>query len=497
MSSVVAWRSTTGSTPRASDEIHVMELSRRKFLVTTAASAAALPLPAMAYRQVRGANDDIRVGVVGLGRRGRAHIRAWRGLPGVRVVAVSDVDELFVRREVTRFNSRGEPIRAYVDLRDLLADDSVDVVSIATPNHWHALMTIWACRAGKDVYVEAPVSHSLWEGRRMVEVARETGRIVQAGTQSRSSTGLQQAVEFVRDGNIGPIELVRGLCYQPRPSIGKTRRPMAVPASVDYDLWCGPAPRQPLMRRQLHNDWRWAWSTGNGDIGNQGVHQLDMCRMVLGDPALPRQVRSVGGRLGFDDDGETPNTLLSRFDCVPAPVIFEVRGLPDRSGGEYRHGFMGARVGVVVHCEGGHLLISSYEVASAFDRDGKQIKQFAGRGDHFANFLTAVRSRRSTDLNADILTGHRSSGLCHLANISFLVGRPAPATAIHAALAVDAALIATHRRMRLHLAANGVEVSAATLGAGLVFDPEREDFGAAAIPNRLLRRSYRSPFSVD
>src|SRR3989442_7302858 len=259
-------------------------INRRNFLKTTAPGAAAVGLPACSWASAKGANEAIRVAVVGFGGRGADHISGMRGLANknVRIVALCDVDSKILNAGVESFAKRNEKVERYTDIRRLLEDKDVDAINIATPNHWHSLATIWAVQAGKDVYVEKPVSHNVWEGRKSVEAARKYGKIVQTGTQSRSSNGIKEAIEWVRAGNLGKITIARGLCYKRRPSIGKTVGEQPIPPGVDYDLWCGPAPKEPLRRKKLHYDWHWVWPTGNGDLGNQGIHQMDISRWALG-----------------------------------------------------------------------------------------------------------------------------------------------------------------------------------------------------------------------
>ncbi|MHC4542652.1 MAG: Gfo/Idh/MocA family oxidoreductase, partial [Planctomycetota bacterium] len=304
-------------------------ITRRDFVKGSIAAGAALAMP---FSRVWGANDDIHAAVVGFRGHGQNHINAYLKIPGVRVVALCDADEEVLARGVARFKARNEKVDAYVDVRKMLEDKNIDVVSTATPNHWHALVTVWACQAGKDVCVEKPVSHNMFEGRKMVEAARKYNRIVQADLDLRSNEGLVEAIRYVRQGELGEIVVVRGFCYKRRESMGKVAGPQKVPESVDYDLWCGPAPKGPLMRKNLHYDWHWVWPTGCGEIGNNGPHQLDVCRWVLGTSELPRRVMSIGGRFGYDDDGETPNAQIAIYDYETAPIIYEVRGLPTRTG---------------------------------------------------------------------------------------------------------------------------------------------------------------------
>lgn len=474
-------------------------LNRRSFLQHTTLTSAALLLPARAWSQVTGANSDVRVGVVGFGGRGGSHISAFSKMPGVRLVALCDCDQKILDGAARKLTNQGKPVRAYADYRRMLEDKEIDVISSATPNHWHALNVVWACQAGKDVYVEKPVSHNVWEGRKAVEAARKYGRIVQCGTQSRSSrVGIAAAVEWVRAGNLGRIKVSRGLCYKRRGSIGKVDGPQPVPPEIDYDLWCGPAEKLPLMRKRLHYDWHWVWNTGNGDLGNQGIHEMDVARWFLGVMELSPRIVSVGGRLGYVDDGETPNTLIVLHDYPAAPLIFEVRGLPANKNAQDMDKYRGASIGIVIECEGGHVTVPSYTAATAYDKDGKQIQKWSGAEDHFANFIKAVRSRKIQDLNADILEGHLSSGLCHTGNISYRLGSKAQPGQIRDALRADAGLAEAFARMEEHLAANGVALDAeqATLGVPLRMDPKTERFIGNDRANTLLTRNYREPFVV-
>ena len=344
------------------------------------------------FSRVRGANDDIRVAVVGLRSQGSNHINWFRKIPGVRVVAICDADRSILDREVKKIRDRNGKVDGYVDYRKLLEDKNIDAIVTATPNHWHALVTVWACQEGKDVYVEKPVSHSIWEGRKMVEAARRYNRIVQSGTQRRSDEGLREAIEYIRQGNLGNIVIVWGIVYARRGSIGKVNGPQPIPKSVDYNLWCGPAPMAPLMRRNLHYDWHWVWPTGDGDFGNNGIHFIDICRWFLNKNVLAPRVMSIGGRFGYIDDGETPNTQIVLLDYKPAPIIFEVRGLPRAKGDSAMDTYRGIRAGVVVQCEDGY-----FAGGWVYDNDGKKIKQFkrTGGSGHHANFIKAVRSRKS------------------------------------------------------------------------------------------------------
>jgi hypothetical protein len=297
---------------------------------------------------------------------------------------------------------------------------------------------------------------------------------------------------------VGKILRARGLCYKRRPSIGKVDGPQPIPASIDYDLWCGPAPKEPLMRKKLHYDWHWVWPTGNGDLGNQGIHQMDMARWALGETALSPRVLSVGGRLGYTDDGTTPNTQIVFHDYPTAPLIFEVRGLPSNADSKKMDQYRGADIGMVVDCEGGSMVISNYSGAKIFDTGGQEIKKFEGASSHFANFIDAVRSRKPTDLHADILEGHLSSALCHTGNISYRLGKAHSPEEIRDAVRDNKDLAEALGRMETHLAANNVDLrkTAATLGAVLKMDPQSERFIGNREADQLLTREYRKPFVV-
>ncbi len=492
-------------------------LNRRTFLKSTIAASAALSLPARLYAQAAGANGDIRIGVVGFNGRGQDHIGNYLKQKGARIVALCDVDTAVLDKGVAQLKAKGQEVTPYQDIRKMLESKEVDVVSIATPNHWHSLAAIWAIQAGKDVYVEKPVSHNVWEGRQLVKAADAHQKIVQMGVQSRSGAGLAAALEWVKDAPLGKLQYARALCYKRRPSIGKVSGEQAVPATIDYDLWCGPAAKTPLTRAKLHYDWHWVWNTGNGDLGNQGIHQMDIARRFLGEDALSPAVMAVGGRLGYVDDGETPNSLVIFHDYKKAPLIFEVCGLPDKADGKEMDKYRGASVGVVVQYENGHILCPNYNDAMAYDADGKEIRKFAkpakakGEGkaeteepaaidteNHYANFLSCVRSRKTADLHGKILDGHISSALCHTGNIAYRLGKKAAPGAIKDKLKDSKDATDSFDRLAAHLAANNVDISTdqLTFGEYLKFDPKTEKFIGNAEADKLLTREYRVPFIV-
>ena len=301
-------------------------MERRTFILTSGASA-------LQTQRAAGANDRVNVAVVGTRSRGRDHIDIYARQAGSTVAAVCDIDNAQAERAVA-LAEKAQPAKpkAYQDYRKLLEDKSIDAVSLATCNHWHALGAIWACQAGKDVYVEKPASHNVWEGRKIVEAAAKYRRIVQVGMQSRSIEHKQKAIELLRQGAIGKVYLAKGICYKRRKSIGKSPDG-PVPAGVDYSQWLGPAPMRPFNPNRFHYNWHWYWDTGNGDIANQGVHEMDIARWGLGKRELPKRISASGGKFAYDDDQETPNIQLASFDYGDCQLVFEVRGLLTGSEG--------------------------------------------------------------------------------------------------------------------------------------------------------------------
>jgi len=475
--------------------------NRRSFIKSTAIATAAVSWSAKSWSQVPSANDDIRVAVIGFNGRGGDHLGGLAKVKGCRIAGLCDVDTKVLEKGQKGQADKGVTVEAYTDIRKLLESKNIDAVSIATPNHWHSLAALWAIQAGKDVYVEKPVSHNVFEGRKVVEAARKYQKIVQTGTQSRSSFAIREAVAWVKAGNLGKLTVARGLCYKPRPSIGKVTEPQPPPPEVNYDLWCGPAPMDPIRRKRFHYDWHWIWNYGNGDLGNQGIHQMDIARWFLGEMELSPRILSLGGRLGYEDDGETANTQIIYHEYTKAPLLFEVRGLPERTGAKNMNKYpvgKGGSVAVIVHCEGGVVVVPNYSSATAYDRDGNEIKKWSGAEDHYQNFIKAVRSRKHTDLNADILEGHLSSALCHTGNISYRLGQQETPDGIRGRVQSDIVLSESFERMVDHLRANDVdlEASKASVGSLLKMDPATEKFIGDDKANEMLTREYRKPFVV-
>ena len=473
--------------------------TRRDFLeqsMLTAAAAAGAGAPTFvpaAEKQSKSPNERLQVAVVGVRGRGQSHLSAFSRRKDTEVVAVVDPDEAIGRQRAEKVgNSSGRKPQYLKDMRKAFEDKSIDIVSIATPNHWHALAAIWAIQAGKDVYVEKPVSHNVSEGRRIVQAARKYGKIVQTGTQCRSMGGTIQAIDHVHQGKIGKVSVARGLSYKRRGSIG-ARGKYKAPASVDYSLWLGPAAEKTLSRPRFHYDWHWQWDYGNGDLGNQGIHQMDIARWGLGVDHIGHSVHSYGGRLGYVDAGDTANTQVSIHDYGEKRLVFEVRGLPtDR--------LKGAGVGVIFEGSDGYVVLSSYNGGAAFDPEGKMVKKFSAGGDHFANFVSAVRSRKHTDLNADIENGHLSSALCHLGNVSYRLGQAISVADLQKRFDGDDEATTTLGRVVGHLAGNKVDLASQQLisGQSLQLDPKKEIFigSGAKQANPHLTREYRKPFVV-
>jgi predicted dehydrogenase len=477
-----------------------MAVTRREFLGASAAAAAATTLGmSWAGRALAQDTADIRIAVIGFNGQGKGHI----GASHKNIVALCDVDEAVLAnmaKEMADLYKKN--VETFTDFRRLLERKDIDGVSIATPNHTHAMIAIAAAQAGKDVYVEKPASHNIWEGRQMVAAARQNNRIMQCGTQSRSSPSLKEATEWVQGGGLGKILYALGTCYKPRPSIGKLDRPLAMPSTIHYDMWCGPAEKRDLYRPKLHYDWHWDWNTGNGDAGNQGIHQMDIARWFLGEPAIAPRVIAIGGRLGYEDAGNTPNTQVVLLDFEKAPLIFETRGLPRSKAAQAKWDLdamdmiRGSRVGVLVQCEHGHVIVPNYVTAEAYDRKGNLVKQWETGHDalkaHQDNWLSAVASRDPSRLNADIHEGHLSSALCHLGGISQRLGEPARAGEIMDKIAGNELLANSFDRMASHLRANDVDIdgeAAITLGPMLELDPATEKFTNSDAANELRARA--------
>ncbi len=450
---------------------------RRSFLKKSAVAASVISAASM--KRVMGANDRIRVAVVGLNGRGWSHVTGFKAQPGVEVAYFCDADENVLNRRLNDADQIGlaRP-QTQVDIRKLLEEKNLDAISIATPNHWHSLMGIWAAQAGKDMYLEKPCSHNWWEGRQLVRAIDKYKVMCQHGSQCRSSVAIREAMDNMQSGLIGDMYMARGLCYKWRDTIGHTG-PSEIPAGVHYDLWTGPAPLKHFTKNRFHYNWHWIWDTGNGDLGNQGIHEVDLARWGLG-VTLPTKVTAMGGHFLFDDDQQTPNCINCSWefktpDGKTKMISFEVRGwmtnheagigTSEFGGGSVPQAGLAAKknapkpstIGNLYYGSKGYLAISNYDSYQSFlgveGEPGPKRTEKVG-DEHFANFIACMRSRKAADLHAPILEGHLSATLVHLANASYRLGRT------------------------------------------INFDPQTESVVNDAEATELLKGSYRAPYIV-
>ena len=447
----------------------MLKSTRRQFLQRAAAVGLFTISGTKSSGQVLGANERINVGVAGIHGQGKAHINAFSGMENVRVIHRIDPD-----------NRLGPTVQ---DIRRALDDKDLDVISIASCNHWHSLITVWACQAGKDVYVEKPCSHNIFEGRKCVEAARKYKRIVQHGTQRRSGEGYK-TVRDIAAGKRGKLQLVHGACLKGRGSIGM-KKPGQPPKELDFNLWLGPAPRQPYHGNLVHYNWHWFWDTGNGDIGNNGVHEMDLCRWAIPNATLPKSIISLGGRFGWNDQGQTPNVQMVVYDYGETKLIFQVNNLKPRGGNRIKLAF------------DENVAVEPVKIKTPSDVKGPGDDRGPG-GNIFRNFIACVRSRKPEDLDAHILEGHYSSALGHLANISYQLGNDVPFNKKTNALGDDKETPRMLEWMQDILKDTSIKLDETTyrLGRKLSFDADKEKFIDDAEADALLTRPYRKPFVV-
>jgi len=480
----------------------------------TSATGIALASKTLGFSKnpgIIGSNDRINVAVIGLRSQGLSHINAYKRIPNVNIAALCDVDSSFLDERLEYLRKDNINAKGYKDLRILLEDKDIDAVSIVTPNHWHALATVWACQAGKHVCVEKPVSHNIWEGRKMVEAARKYNRMVQADFDSRSNLSYEAAFDYMHS-ELGKILQVRIVNYKRRKSIGKLIGPGTIPPTVDYNLWTGPGPIKPLLRENLHYDWHWQWATGNSELGNNGPHQLDICRWGLRKKTLPESVFSFGGRYGYLDDGETPNTHVAWYDYDGIPVIYESRGLGETpetdnmdgitlltaTGKKIKHPYEGVQnCSIAFVCEQGYI----YE-NSLYDNDGIKLKDFRkqGIGGAQANFINALKTGKLDDLKSDIEDGHLSTSICHMGNISYQVGDKHPVNELINKIRDNNYLYQVFQGMEEHLQKHGVDLAKEQIiiGKPLTLDSRTERFTGdnSQIANLFIKDTYREQFNI-
>lgn len=474
-------------------------LSRRTFMANAAAAASAVAFPGPARAAL--ANDEITLGFISCGGRANELMSAFEKVSGTRVGGLCDPDESRLGKTRLRYPKA----RSVADLRQLLDDDAIDAVVIATCNHWHCLAAIWAMQAGKDVYVEKPLSHNQWEGQQTVNAARKYARVCQVGTQQRSDPMQAEIKSFLHDQKaLGPMISARVNRYGVRGPIGKRTTPLPIDSSVNYDLWLGPAEDRPIFRDNLQYDWHWDWNTGSGEMGNWGVHVLDDLRNIVfrDQVTLPRRILGGGGRVAWNDAGETPNVHFVYFDTGVIPVVIGLTNLPaapDQKGSPDRPG---PASGYVVYCEGGRFE-GQRGSGTAYDNEGKPIRRFrgnSGMGHHQQNFIDCVRSRDASKLNTEVQVGHHSTGWCNLANIACRVGLPFSSAAAGVVTADQGIWRGLLSEMESHLRAHSIPLTGDPLRLSqiLTLDVDRELFigDHADQANALLRRTCRSGFDV-
>ncbi len=479
-------------------------MNRRKFLTSSVAATVStgfmLSTPAKRLWAAN-KNDSVNLGFISCGGRAGDLANTFSKLEGVNVAGLCDPDT----RRIEIMRHKFPKANACVDMRDLLSSEGIDAVVIATTNHWHCLAAIWAMEAGKDVYVEKPLSHSQWEGEQTVAAARQYNRICQVGTQQRSDP-MQAAIKnfLHQEKAIGEIKVTRVNRYGVRGSIGRRDTPLEIDKDVAYDLWLGPAQDLPVFRKQLHYDWHWVWNTGAGEMGNWGVHVLDDVRNnVFQDKVtVPKRIIAGGGRFVWDDAGETPNVHFAYFDTGSSPVLIGLSNLPATPDEKRPASHPGPDSGYVVYCEGGRLE-GQRGSAVAYDNDNQLIQRFKGNGGggqeaHAQNFIEAVRTRNASMLNADVEVGHNSTGWCNLANIAWRVGGAfSPDQAREIDNETWQSLLSDTQE---HLSAYDIKFdqSQTVFGPMLELDVDTQRFTGehANLANRFIKREYRAGYEV-
>jgi predicted dehydrogenase len=470
--------------------------SRRRFIKYTTGGVLAT---ALSQQYILGANSRVRLGLIACGNRAKEHFRYFSNLPNCDIVAISDpdtaqMDRMLKKYEAQEWFKRPDKIQDY---RKLLERDDIDGVVIVSPNYWHALHSIHALEAGKHVYVEKPVTFSLWEGLQVQAAEKKYSKLMyMGGFQNRSDPGPQKGIQFVQEGKLGKIKRIRSLCFRNRNSIGRQDKPLTPPQTMDYDLWLGPAEDRPIFRPRIHYDWHWDFNTGNGDIGNQGPHEIDLLCWVLGDKTLPTSIQSFGGRFGWDDAGNTPNMQLAHFEVDGVECLIEVNDLrisPERNVAANR---MGVRVGIIVECEKG-ILKGGRGGMTAVENDGKTvIQKFPGNGGrtHYSDFVEAIRNGNRDLLKSNIPDAQKSSSLAHLANVSYRMGETMDT--LPARFRDHEAIGEIVSEQARQLKSWGIENPKYVVGPEIRINPESQTVTTRDVPGEFVGPHYRKGYEV-
>lgn len=469
-------------------------LSRRRFIQVTSLATISSSLKG---QQIMGANSRVRLAVLGCGIRGTALLSGFSKIPGVEIVAISDPD---IRQMAALMKKHGENIHPvqYQDYRKVLDRDDIDAVVIATPNYWHALMSIQAVQAGKHVYVEKPVTFTLWEGLQLEAAERKYGKIIVPGHQNRSDKGPQTGIQYVKEGNLGKIKKIRSMCCRNRTSIGKLDQPLKIPTYVDYNLWLGPAKDIPIMRPELQYDWHWVFNTGNGEIGNQGVHEVDLVCWALGDQPLPSRIQSFGNRFAWDDAGNTPNMQAIWYKAGDIDVILEVNDLwlsPERN---VSYAYKGIRVGILIECENGYIKGGRGGMV-ATELDARTIiEKFPGDGgrDHQNDFINAIIANDSSISTAQVSDAQKAASIGHIGDISYRAGETVSVAELEDTIAGNEDLLGIVAQQRVQLKDWGINDPKYKLGVPVNIDPATQQVTTKGIGPDLTGPHYRNGFEL-
>ncbi|MEQ1904021.1 MAG: Gfo/Idh/MocA family oxidoreductase [Pirellulaceae bacterium] len=477
-----------------------MNTNRRQFVLGLSTAAVGM-VAVRPMAKILGTNEALRVGVIGFGGRGKELINVIRKQQNARLVALCDADS----DVLGKFEPENKDLFRTQDFRELLDRKDIDAIASATPNHWHTLITMLACQAGKHVYIEKPISHNMFESQQVVKARTKFDRIVQCGFQNRSDSSLLPFFEQLHSRVFGKVLHVHGTCHRQRDPIGKLKERLVPPAVVDYDKWLGPAADLPILRPRLHYDWHWDFNTGNGDVGNQGPHEWDLMNWALGDtPELPSRICAAGNRFGWNDAGNTPNVMACHGEMNGIPFCFEVVNLKNSIDAPE-----GVGVGVIITTEAGTFTGGRGGGRFTFN-DGKvvEFKPDPSAGDstvsHMKNFIDAIASHDRNLQRSECAVAAKSAALSHMANLSFFLGRDASEGEVQTAFAAEeSAGKMTERLLQAphQFAKNNPNVTVAEpwkLGPVLEFDQQKHAFvgDAATGANERMSRVYRKNYQL-